>query len=578
VLQIDITVEGEGRKRETFRFTKTPVTIGRHEQRDLRLDEPRVSRLHAEIRENGQQFELVVHSTNSPTELNGKLVKGTVKLPPRATIVLAAGLFKLGFKAMRDEWRSVISRKEGKPAAGVKPPAPRPAAKPAGRGPAPAAKPAGRRPRPQDEEPTEVPTGPRRPAKGQPKEQVAVPAAVAKTLDQQTGDGPAFVLVPMDQVGGAATKLTGKFKWDPRKVAEEEEGERLKQQDARVPSPAGERLDALLKMARGCGASDLHLVVGQPPILRVNGQLRHAEEGRLGAKDLVELLQGALGPNQHAEFTKAGDLDWCHLVGEERYRANACKERAGPALTFRVIHQTLPSLEELGLPASISRLVTYAQGLILVTGPLGAGKTTTLVSLVEMVNQSRPDHIITCEDPIEFLIPPAKSQVSQRALGEHTVSFANALRGALREEPDVLMIGDLRDYETASLAISASETGHLVLASMPAMSAVKTLDKLIDMFPADEQDATRGMVSESLRGVICQRLVEGTEGARQAAVELLFNSVAVGNIIRDGNSAKLVNAMQMARSQGMRTLEDSLKELLEAGRISQETFDLELGR
>ncbi|MBL4845152.1 MAG: PilT/PilU family type 4a pilus ATPase, partial [Planctomycetes bacterium] len=413
------------------------------------------------------------------------------------------------------------------------------------------------------------------------KFQAIVPSELAEQMRRvgEVTGGPAFVLVPVSQLSAAlAKKMLTSFNWEPREQAEEEIGEQLQPVGVRTPSPAGERLDAMLEMARGCGASDLHLVVGQAPLVRVNGDLRYAQEPVLQAPDLIDLLKGGLSKPQLGRFTETGDLDWCHIVGDHRYRANACKGRAGPSMTFRVIHQRIPSIAELQLPPAINRLVTYNQGLILVTGPLGAGKTTTLVSLVDLVNKSRPDHIISCEDPVEFLIRPDKSQVSQRALGEDTISFANALRGALREDPDVLMIGDLRDYETASLAISASETGHLVLASMPSMSAVKTLDKLIDLFPADEQDATRGMVSESLRGLICQRLIPGVSGLREVAVELLFNSVAVANVLRDGTSSKLVNAMQMGRSQGMITLEDSLRGLLDAGKITEETFELELAR
>ena len=335
------------------------------------------------------------------------------------------------------------------------------------------------------------------------------------------------------------------------------------------------RLDQLLDEARRRKASDLHLTVDLPVLMRINGTLERIGDP-LPAKEAQALAVASLDEGRAKTFEKTGDVDFCYTVGVARYRANVCRHRTGVAATFRVVKDRVPTLAELGIPTEAERLTSYAQGLVLVTGPLGAGKTTTAFALADLVNKSRHDHIITIEDPIEFMLPTAKCQVSQRELGTHTRSFEAALRGALRENPDVIVIGDLRDYETARLAIAAAETGHLVIASMPSMSAAKTIDKLIDMFPAGEQATTRVMVSESLRGILSQRLLPGTKGEQVVAVELLFGSVAIANMIRDGKTSALKNAMQTGRAAGMRALDFSIGELVAAGAITKETGDAAL--
>jgi twitching motility protein PilT len=324
----------------------------------------------------------------------------------------------------------------------------------------------------------------------------------------------------------------------------------------------------LLKKARDIGASDVHITVGLPFTMRVNGELRSKGE-RLTIQDVETLIDNICTQCQRDYFDSIGDYDYCYeFDGGGRYRTNICRHRTGNSLSFRVIKSDVTSLADLGVPVQASRLTKYATGLVLITGPMGAGKTTTMMALAQMVNEDRPEHLISVEDPIEFLLEPAKCQVSQRQLGVHTNSFDAALKAALREDPDIIVIGDMRDYDTTSLAISASETGHLVFASMHAMNCMKTLDKLIDMFPAGEQGTIRIMVSESLRGIICQRLVPAINGGRVPAVELLFNSVAIGNIIRENKVANLVNAMQLGRAQGMRTLDMALQTLLDEAKIS----------
>lgn len=305
--------------------------------------------------------------------------------------------------------------------------------------------------------------------------------------------------------------------------------------------------------------------------MRVDGKL--VREGPdLTVEGVESLLGELLYDDQKQFFSASGDYDFCFSYeGGGRFRTNVARQRTGNHITLRVIKEGIKPLEELGVPTIIEGLTKYAQGLVLLTGPMGAGKTTTMMSLVQLVNDSRPDHIITVEDPIEFLMPGTSCQVSQRQLGVHTESFDAALRAALREDPDIIVIGDLRDYATTSLAISASETGHLVFASMHAMNCAKTLDKLVDMFPAGEQNVIRISVSESLRGIVSQRLVPAIGGGRVPAVEILFNSIAVANCIRENKTANLINIMQLGKSSGMQTIDMALTNLLNEGKIAPET-------
>lgn len=331
------------------------------------------------------------------------------------------------------------------------------------------------------------------------------------------------------------------------------------------------RIQQICLEARRRHASDLHITPHMPLCLRINGTLIR-EGPDLTVEDTEQLLNELLVEDQREFFKARGDYDFCFsFEGGGRYRANVARQRTGNHITLRVIKEGIKSLTELGLPTVLADLTTYAQGIVLITGPMGAGKTTTMMALVQLVNQNRPDHIITVEDPIEFLMPAAACQVSQRQLGVHTESFDAALRAALREDPDILVIGDLRDYATTSLAISASETGHLVFASMHAMNCVKTLDKLIDMFPAGEQNVIRMSVSESLRGVVSQRLIPAVGGGRVAAVEILFNSVAVANCIRENKASNLIDIMQLGKASGMQTLDMALQGLLDEAKIGPET-------
>ena len=329
-----------------------------------------------------------------------------------------------------------------------------------------------------------------------------------------------------------------------------------------------------LKQARALDASDLHLNTALPPMVRIHGTLQPLREGAapLTAADTERLIQKVLTPAQWRYFARTGDLDFSYgFPSGGRYRANVLRERNGLAFKCRLIRASIPTLESLGLPPQATRLTEYAQGLVLVTGPSGHGKTTTMIALVEMVNQSRAEHIITVEDPIEYVLAPAQCQVSQREIGAHTRGFGTALRAALRENPDIIVIGDLRDYEATTMAISAAETGHLVFATLPTQDASRTIDKVLDYFPPEEQAQIRMMVSESLRGILSQQLIPRIDRpGRVAAVELLFNSVAVANIIREANTAAVTNAMQLGKNLGMVLMDESLLNLVNAGVIARE--------
>ncbi len=330
-------------------------------------------------------------------------------------------------------------------------------------------------------------------------------------------------------------------------------------------------IDKFFKALKEQGGSDLHLQAGQPPKFRVHGRLEPLNMPPLSNKEAEKILFEILDDKKRARFLDNMDLDFAYEVpGVARFRCNYLRHQNGVGAVFRIIPTKIKTLEDLGVPQVLTRFCELRSGLVLVTGPTGSGKSTTLAAMIDYINQNQAKHMITIEDPIEFMLAPARCQVTQREVGLHTESFESALRGAMREDPDVIVIGDLRDYTTARLAIAAAETGHLVLASMPSNSAAKTLDKLLDMFPAAEQAVVRTTVSESLRGILSQRLVPGAKGRPVLAVELLFNSTAIANIIREGKTSALKNAMQTGRSQGMRTLQVSLDELVARGEVTPE--------
>ncbi len=334
-----------------------------------------------------------------------------------------------------------------------------------------------------------------------------------------------------------------------------------------------DHVDQYLMIGRESGASDVHLAVSSRPAWRRFGILEPIwlQAPVLTAADTERLAASFLTDAQWQAIAARGDVDFAYSNSFGRFRACVVKQRLGYDLTFRIINSQVPTMAELGLPPQIKLLTQYQNGLVLVTGSVGSGKSTTLAALVEEVNLTRRDHIITLEDPIEYIISSKNCHVTQREVHTHTASFSAALRGALREDPDVIMVGEMRDLETISLAITASETGHLVLGTLHTSNAARTLDRVLDVFPADQRDQIRVMVSESLRGIISQQLVPRADNTgRCLATEILMNNPAVGNLIREGKTFMLPGVIQTGKKQGMLLMDDSLLQLFEAGLISPE--------
>jgi twitching motility protein PilT len=327
-------------------------------------------------------------------------------------------------------------------------------------------------------------------------------------------------------------------------------------------------LDALLRLIVEKGASDLHLRCGEPPILRLHGEMQRLSHPPLEPEMLEQMLRSIMPERNRNEFTETNDTDYAYeITGVARFRANALKDRNGPAAVFRQIPATVVTVEQMGITAEVQRLCQLNKGLVLVTGPTGSGKSTTLCSLIDLVNRSRSDHVITIEDPIEFVHPNKKCIITQRQVGVHTGSFKSALRAALREDPDIILVGELRDLETVSIAIETAETGHLVFGTLHTTTAAGTIDRIIDQFPADRQAQIRVMLAESLRGVISQTLCKKVGGGRAAAREVLLSIPAVTNLIREGKTFQIPSVMQTSKRLGMVTLNDALLELVDSGQV-----------
>ncbi len=332
-------------------------------------------------------------------------------------------------------------------------------------------------------------------------------------------------------------------------------------------------VDDYLAIGQKAGASDVHLGVNAPPLWRLHGTLQPIwpETPRFTSGQTLALAKGFLSNLHQTQLNERGDADFAYANSFGRYRTSVVRQRLGVDLVFRIINIKVRTMDELGLPEQLKLLTRYQNGLILVTGSVGCGKSTTLAALVEQVNGERREHIITLEDPIEYVLEPKGCHITQREVRTHTRSFAAALRGALREDPDVIMVGEMRDLETISLAITAAETGHLVLGTLHTGNASRTLDRLLDVFPPDQQEQIRIMVSESLRGVISQQLIPRADGnGRVIALEILTNTPAVANVIREAKTYMLPGIIQTGKKQGMQLLDDALTELHKRGLITAE--------
>ena len=358
-------------------------------------------------------------------------------------------------------------------------------------------------------------------------------------------------------------------------IAPAAEGSRAVVRPAQAAAPRGHdlaearaQIEGLLRLLVEAGASDLHLRAGQPPVLRRHGELAPEESAAITAERLETLLVSIMTPREIGEYRESGDTDWAYEIeGLARFRCNAGRDRHGPIAVFRVIPATVRTADEMGISREVQNLCYLTKGLVVVTGPTGSGKSTTLAALVDLINRTRTDHIITIEDPIEFVHQSRKCLVTQRQVGVHTRSFKQALRAALREDPDIILVGEMRDLETVSIAIETAETGHLVFGTLHTTTAASTVDRIIDQFPADRQSQVRVMLSESLRGVIAQTLCRKIGGGRVAAREILLSIPAVSNLIREGKTFQIPSIMQTNRRIGMVTLNDALLELVDTKQV-----------
>lgn len=331
-------------------------------------------------------------------------------------------------------------------------------------------------------------------------------------------------------------------------------------------------IEEILTKAAAMGASDVHLTVGLPPKVRVNGNLVSMQYPELTAEDTMKAASHVMNRNQLERLQTQGEYDLAYAIpGQGRYRVNAFMQRGAAALAFRLVAAQVPSPETLGVPASIIDLYQRKRGLVLVTGPTGSGKSTTLAAIIDKVNQHRDAHIITLEDPIEYNHPHKMSMVNQREIGIDTKSYANALRAALREDPDVILVGEMRDYETISVAVTAAETGHLVLSTLHTIGAASTVDRVIDVFPPHQQQQIRVQLANVLEAIISQQLIPRVDGGgRVAAFEVLHANTAIRNLIREGKSHQIANIMQTSRRLGMITMDDAIVQLVQDGKISRQ--------
>lgn len=331
-------------------------------------------------------------------------------------------------------------------------------------------------------------------------------------------------------------------------------------------------IEEIMRTAKEAGASDVHITVGIPPKMRVNGNLIAMNYSKMMPADTLEVLLEIMTATQRERFEERGEYDMSFSIPElGRYRVNAYKQRGSVALALRLVGTQVPSPEALGVPESVINLYERKRGLILVTGPTGSGKSTTLAAIIDKINNNRDAHVITLEDPIEYLHQHKVAMVNQREIGLDSQSYANALRAALREDPDVILVGEMRDFETISVAITAAETGHLVLSTLHTIGAASTVDRVIDVFPPHQQQQIRVQFANVLEAVISQQLIPTMDGrGRVAAFEVMHANHAVRNLIREGKSHQLVSVMQTNRKMGMITMDESITQLFYEGKIDRE--------
>jgi twitching motility protein PilT len=327
----------------------------------------------------------------------------------------------------------------------------------------------------------------------------------------------------------------------------------------------------LLAFAVKNNASDLHLSAGVPPMIRVDGDMKRINMPALTHKEVHGMVYDIMNDKQRKAYEEFFETDFSFEIPKlSRFRVNAFNQNRGAGAVFRSIPSTILSLEQLGSPKSFRDLCMLPRGLVLVTGPTGSGKSTTLAGMVDYCNDNRPDHILTIEDPIEFVHESKRCLLNQREVKRDTLGFSEALRSALREDPDIILVGEMRDLETIRLALSAAETGHLVFGTLHTSSAAKTIDRIVDVFPGEEKDMVRSMLSESLRAVISQTLLKKTGGGRVAAHEIMIGTPAIRNLIREGKIAQMYSSIQTGQSVGMQTLDQCLAELVSKGTVSKE--------
>ena len=346
---------------------------------------------------------------------------------------------------------------------------------------------------------------------------------------------------------------------------------------ATLNKASSKKIDAFFQYVFSHSASDLHLSAGKHPMVRVHGELEHIENlPILQHSDLLELLQEIAPPPKWEQFARTGDVDFGYEIpGLARFRCNFFNQRNGCAAVFRQIPTKVLTAEALGLPKVLTQAAMLKKGLVLVTGPTGSGKSTTLAAMIDHANKNRRDHIITVEDPIEFVHESHGCMVNHREVGLHTESFAAALKGALREDPDIILVGEMRDLETIRLAVEAAATGHLVFGTLHTTNAPKTIDRVIEVFPPDEQNQIRNTLSTSLRCVVAQNLFKRADiKGRCAALEILVCNSAIGNLIREGKTFQIPSQMQLGKKAGMQTLDDAINDLLQKKWISpEEAYD-----